>query len=54
VARASYVDPRVVDQYERGRTIPENVADVDDLDDPEVRAKVERSVNKLLDQDSRE
>lgn len=54
VAKASYVDPRVVDQYERGRTIPENVADVDDLDDPEIRAKVERSVNKLLDQDSRE
>jgi DNA topoisomerase-1 len=55
VARASYVDPRVVDQYERGRTIPDHaVDDVDDLDDPEVRAKVERSVNKLLDQDARE
>ncbi|GAA1532818.1 DNA topoisomerase IB [Kribbella lupini] len=55
VARASYVDPRVVQQYERGRTIPDSaVEDVDDLDDPEVRAKVERSVNKLLDQDARE
>lgn len=34
VARASYVDPRVVDQYERGRTIPDTIEDVDDLDDP--------------------
>ncbi|MEV6283013.1 DNA topoisomerase IB [Kribbella sp. NPDC051770] len=54
VARASYVDPRVVDQYERGRTIPATVDDVEELDDPKTRAKVERSVNKLLDQDARE
>ncbi len=54
VARASYIDPRVVDQYERGRTIPDVVEDPDELDDAELRAKVERSVNKLLDQDARE
>lgn len=54
VARASYVDPRVVDQYERGRTIASTVRKVgDDLDDADVRASVERSVNQLLDQDAR-
>ncbi|ADB30010.1 DNA topoisomerase, type I, putative [Kribbella flavida DSM 17836] len=54
VARASYVDPRVVEQYERGRTIASTVEKVgDDLDDAGVRAQVERSVNKLLDQDAR-
>jgi DNA topoisomerase-1 len=55
VARASYVDPRVVNQYERGRTIAGAVERVgDDLDDAETRAVVERSVNRLLDQDSRD
>ncbi len=55
VARASYVDPRVVDQYERGRTIADAVDKVGtDLDDEKTRSVVERSVNRLLDQDSRE
>ncbi|TDU83863.1 DNA topoisomerase IB [Kribbella voronezhensis] len=54
VARASYVDPRVVEQYEHGRTIADAVEKVGtDLDDDKTRAVVERSVNKLLDQDAR-
>ena len=55
VAKASYVDPRVVEEYERGRTIASTVRRAGtDLDDPETRASVERSVNRLLDQDSRD
>jgi DNA topoisomerase-1 len=54
VARASYVDPRVVDQYERGHTIAGGVEPAGtDLDDDKTRASVERSVNRLLDQNSR-
>ncbi|WP_112238711.1 DNA topoisomerase IB [Kribbella monticola] len=54
VARASYVDPRVVEQYEHGRTIADAVEKVGtDLDDDKTRAVVERSVNRLLDQDAR-
>ncbi|MFF0267171.1 DNA topoisomerase IB [Kribbella sp. NPDC004536] len=55
VARSSYVDPRVLEQFEHGRTIAETVRRVgDDLDDEHTRAGLERSVNKLLDQDTRE
>ncbi|GAA1594778.1 DNA topoisomerase IB [Kribbella hippodromi] len=55
VARSSYVDPRVVEQFEHGRTIAETVRRVgDDLDDEETRAGLERSVNKILDEDARE
>ncbi|MEV0794798.1 DNA topoisomerase IB [Kribbella sp. NPDC050459] len=54
VARASYVDPRVVEQYEHGRTIAGAVDRVgDDLSDEEIRVKLERAVNKVLDQDRR-
>jgi DNA topoisomerase-1 len=54
VARASYVDPRVIGQYEHGRTIAGAIDRVGtDLDDDKTRATVERSVNRLLDQDSR-
>ncbi|WUJ67961.1 hypothetical protein OG809_22930 [Kribbella soli] len=54
VARASYVDPRVVTQYEDGRSIADTVDRVgSNLDDEQVRAALERSVNRLLDQDSR-
>jgi DNA topoisomerase-1 len=54
VARASYVDPRVVDQYDHGRTVADTVEKVgSDLEDDETRATVERSVNRLLDQDTR-
>ncbi|TWD81451.1 DNA topoisomerase IB [Kribbella amoyensis] len=49
VARASYVDPRVVKQYRRGRTIAAAVRRVGtDLGDVEVRTALERSVNRLL------
>ncbi|TQJ16118.1 DNA topoisomerase IB [Kribbella jejuensis] len=54
VARSSYIDPRVVEQFEHGRTIAETVRRVgDDLGDEDVRAGVERSVNRILDQDAR-
>jgi len=54
VAKASYVDPRVVEQYEHGHTIADTVNRVgDDLADEETRVKVERSVNKVLDRDRR-
>lgn len=54
VARSAYVDPRVVEQYEHGRTIAETVKRVGtDLEDADARTSVERSVNRLLDQDSR-
>jgi DNA topoisomerase I len=54
VARASYIDPRVVTQYERGHTIADAVDRVGtDLDDEETRGALERSVNRLLDQDTR-
>lgn len=54
VARSSYVDPRVVEQYEHGRTIATAVRRVGtDLSDPKIRAALERSVNRLLDQDAR-
>ncbi|MEV5967535.1 DNA topoisomerase IB [Kribbella sp. NPDC051952] len=54
VARASYVDPRVVEQYERGHTIAGAVTRAGtDLGDAETRAALERSVNRLLDLDSR-
>lgn len=54
VARGSYVDPRVIDQYAHGRTIEGAVDRVgDDLGDEQTRAVLERSVNRLLDQDTR-
>ena len=54
VARTSYVDPRIVDQYEHGHTIAGTVDRVGtDLDDEEARAALERAVNRILDQDTR-
>ena len=54
VARASYVDPRVVTQYEHGHSIADTVDRVGaDLDDEQARDALERSVNRLLDQDCR-
>lgn len=54
VARSSYIDPRVVEQFEHGRTIAETVRRVgDDLGDEEIRTSLERSVNRILDQDAR-
>jgi DNA topoisomerase-1 len=50
VARRSYVDPRVIEQFERGRTIERAVRRIgsDDLGRSEVRAALERSVVRLL------
>jgi DNA topoisomerase-1 len=50
VARRSYVDPRVVDQYERGRTIERAIRRIgsDDVGRPEVREALERSVVRML------
>ncbi|NIK58994.1 DNA topoisomerase IB [Kribbella shirazensis] len=54
VARSSYVDPRVVEQYEHGHTIADTVDRAgDDLGDEATRARLERSVNKILDRDTR-
>ncbi|MFF0341635.1 DNA topoisomerase IB [Kribbella sp. NPDC004875] len=55
VARSSYVDPRIVDQYEHGRTIESTVDRVGaDLDDEQARAALERAVNKVLDHAGRD
>lgn len=49
VARSSYVDPRVVTQYEEGRTITSAVdRHGDDLNDEDTRAALERSVARLV------
>ncbi len=49
VARSSYVDPRVVTQYEQGRTIESTVRRVgEDLGDEDTRGALERSVTRLL------
>jgi DNA topoisomerase IB len=49
VARASYVDPRVITQYEEGRTIARAIDNAgSDLDKHTVRMKLERSVARLL------
>ncbi len=54
VARASYVDPRVVDLFEEGRTIRPSLRALPgpDLDDPRVRDAVERAVLRLLEEGS--
>jgi DNA topoisomerase IB len=49
VARSSYVDPRVLTQYEQGRTVAAAVQKRgDDLDDKKTRLALERSVARLL------
>ena len=50
VARNSYVDPRVIDRFERGRTIERAIrrAGSDALGRPDVRASLERSAVRLL------
>lgn len=50
VARASYVDPRVVSAQESGRTISAAVNRIgsDDLSRPRVRARLEQAVIRLL------
>jgi DNA topoisomerase IB len=52
VARSSYIDPRVVTQYEEGRTIASAVGrHGDDLNDEDTREALERSVTRLLTKD---
>jgi DNA topoisomerase I len=56
VARGSYVDPRVIEEFERGETVGDDVVEaVDDEDaldrvDPEVLAEVESAVVSLIEQ----
>ena len=56
VARASYVDPRLLDRYEEGVTITPRLAGTDDGDlaDPAFRDAVEAAVLELLEHGSRE
>ncbi len=50
VARSSYVDPRVITQFEQGRTIAPAISRTgsDDLGSEQVRERLERSVARLL------
>ena len=48
VARASYVDPRVITAYEKGRTIERALADLGAGDGPATHGAIERSVVALL------
>jgi DNA topoisomerase IB len=56
VARASYIDPRLLDRYEEGLTITPRLAEtVDgDLTDPAFRDAVEAAVLELLENGSRQ
>ena len=56
VARASYIDPRLLDRYEEGVTITERlaVAVEGDLADPALRDAVEAAVLDLLEDAPRE
>ena len=56
VARASYIDPRLLDRYEEGVTITERlaVAVEGDLADPAFRDAVEAAVLDLLEDAHRE
>ncbi|WP_066367004.1 DNA topoisomerase IB [Herbidospora mongoliensis] len=48
VARASYVDPRVITAYERGKTIERALTDLGDGDGPATHGAAERAVIALL------
>jgi DNA topoisomerase I len=50
VARRSYIDPKVIEQFEKGHTIERALRRTgsDDLTDPTVRATLERSLTRLL------
>jgi DNA topoisomerase I len=54
VARSSYVDPRVLDRFEQGRTVLTALQNLDDLSavpdltDDATRAKVEKAVVRLI------
>jgi len=51
VARASYVDPRVLDRFLEGETIRPALGSVspEELSDPSVQLKVERAVLDLIE-----
>jgi DNA topoisomerase IB len=53
VARASYIDPRVIARFEEGVTIGGTLAGLqtDDPTDPEIRASAEAAVLELLEAD---
>jgi DNA topoisomerase I len=53
VARASYIDPRLIERYEEGRTIRDTLdrLGIDDLTDRRVRDAVEGAVLELLDEE---
>lgn len=55
VARASYIDPRVIDRFEEGVTIAATLERlrVDDPDDPAFREDIEAAVLDLLDEGER-
>jgi DNA topoisomerase IB len=51
VARASYIDPRVISRYEQGRTIASALGDLgkdSDFGDLATRGRAERAVLRLL------
>ena len=48
VCRASYIDPRVFDRFNEGRTIARQVQGIEGLEPDEARAEVERAVLDLL------
>lgn len=51
VARASYIDPRVISRYENGYTIADAMGDLgkdSDFGDLATRGRAERAVLKLL------
>jgi DNA topoisomerase-1 len=62
VARGSYVDPRVIEQFERGETVGDDLGDVEVLDDetapldgiaPELLAEIEAAVVALIERSQR-
>lgn len=55
VCRASYIDPRVIERYQDGRTILgvlDEVGGALDMGDSEVRARIEGAVIDLIADDS--
>ena len=52
VSRSAYIDPRVIDRFEDGRTIAQTLRRVrlpSDVHDPRVQRTIERAVIRLLD-----
>ena len=48
VCRSSYIDPRIVDRFNEGRTIAPALEGIDTLDPDQARAQVEQAVLDLL------